>query len=196
VLTFFCESWRVLSPLTTTIKWQHAAQQWYNPTAEPTCLHCDYTTFPERDGYPTTSLHLAQYVIRVMSVRGQSDKLPGFHTQYPLECLDEITLYNIDFLPWVMLSDFCVLLFADYEYVPSPTILRGLRFARRFRFKSWSSRLWRRVVVQYQYTVSNPGRPRIKPIIFLRKLHICQNIRKYATTHKHSSCRMPSVQLC
>jgi hypothetical protein len=46
VLKFFCESWRVLHPLTTEIEWQHVAQQWWNPKAEWIFLHYDCISYP------------------------------------------------------------------------------------------------------------------------------------------------------
>jgi hypothetical protein len=45
VLTFFCDSRRVLSSLATKIQWHHVAQQWWNPKAEPIFLYC-YCTQP------------------------------------------------------------------------------------------------------------------------------------------------------
>jgi hypothetical protein len=76
VLTFFCDSQRVLLPLTTKIMWQHIAQQWCNLKVEPTHLCCD--CFLEYNGYPTPSLDLAQYVVCMMSARAKSNKLPDF----------------------------------------------------------------------------------------------------------------------
>jgi len=37
-----------------------------------------------RNGYLTTCLDLAQYVVRVMSARAQCDELPGFTRKFPL----------------------------------------------------------------------------------------------------------------
>jgi len=38
-------------------------------------------SFIGHNGYPTTCLHLSQYVVHVTSARMHSDKLPGFYMQ-------------------------------------------------------------------------------------------------------------------
>jgi hypothetical protein len=83
VLTFFCDSWRVLSPLNTKIKWQHIAQQWRNPKPESTCWHYDWTSFTEPNSYSTTCLDLAQHVVCMMSTRMLCDKIWGFYANCP-----------------------------------------------------------------------------------------------------------------
>jgi len=40
--------------------------------------------FTERNGYPTTCLDLAQYVVDVMPAGAQSNKLPAFYTKTAL----------------------------------------------------------------------------------------------------------------
>jgi hypothetical protein len=68
----------VTPPLTTKFEWQHVAQWCCNPEVG---LCCDYTMFTEPNGYPTTCLDVAQYVVCAKSARAQSGKLTGFYTQ-------------------------------------------------------------------------------------------------------------------
>jgi hypothetical protein len=79
-----CHSWRILHCLTTKIELQHVAEQWCILKVEPTCSHSDCTSLTEHNGYPMICLDLAQYVVHLMSVRAQSDKLPEFYTQIAL----------------------------------------------------------------------------------------------------------------
>jgi len=49
-----------------------------------TCLLYDCTSFTEHNGYSKTCLDLVEYVVCVMSVRVQSNKLPEFYMQIAL----------------------------------------------------------------------------------------------------------------
>jgi len=50
---------------------------------EPTCSHYDWSSVTERKGCPTTCLDLAQYVIRMIFARAQSDITSILHGNYP-----------------------------------------------------------------------------------------------------------------
>jgi len=89
LLTLFCETRKVLSSLTTTISWRHVGQQWCYPKAEPTCLHCDCRRFTERNGYRTTWLDLAQFVLCIMSARMSIRIMPFLYLCFSLTpCTD------------------------------------------------------------------------------------------------------------
>jgi hypothetical protein len=95
VLTFFCNSQRVLPLLTTKIEWQHIVQQGCNWKVELMCLHYDCTSFDTCNGYPMTCLDstYSKHVVCKSTV-WQITKILHAHRLYFLNSLCNIIEWN------------------------------------------------------------------------------------------------------